>query len=191
MGMLRFGAIAVLALAGCGISSDPITGDVDGGFPAPDGGVGKGGDAPSWDEIADYAGCDVDLRCEEACPEPQDLDCPAQPEAVPPRPPPADDLDALGFVATPATLGFPGEAWWRLGTTEEPLVAVAEVTAGAAALAAYDAEGHVLARSVPRADGLLALRVAAREGAAAPVLLRCVAARGGATVTVRRTPAAP
>jgi hypothetical protein len=191
--MRRFGtggALAALLLAGCGISSDPITGDADGGLAVPDAG-GPAGRTPPWDEIADYAGCDVDLACSEGCVAPDfDPDCEIV-NLIPPgerRPPAADGLEALGPAAVAATLEADSEAWWSLGTTAEPLVGLAEVEAGAASLAAFDAGGRLLARAVPRDDGLLVLRVPPRDGDPAPVLLRAAAGGEGAAVRVRRPP---
>ncbi len=194
MGMHRIGTIVALAFAGCGISSDPITGDVDSAvFGAPDaGGPSTGHVVPAWAEIEDYQGCDLDLTCSDDCVAPDfDPDCEIR-NLVPPdqrRPPDAAGLGALTGTPVAATVERHEEAWWFLGTTGESMVGLAQVETGSATLAAFDADGRLLARAVPREDGLLVLRLALDEGADRPVLLRCAAGEDGARVQVSRPPA--
>jgi hypothetical protein len=191
-----------VAAVGCGIGSDRIAQAPDDGAgsgapgdgfatagDASDAGAGAGGGGGTDDPwaVTDYDGCDVDLTCSAGCDE--DLDCAADsptsggtgggtgaggagggdgsPEVA------RDVLDE--WVGGEHDLEASTEMWMALperdGETE--MLIVATVFEGEVTLAAYDAEGALVARS----DATPAIRL---DPAAGAEMFRAVAGEAGA-----------
>lgn len=186
--------IALIALAGCAINTDPILADADGGAPLPDAAFLNGQDVgPPLSEIAAYDGCDVDWLCTDDCAD--DLDCTGDEDDVDGGPDAGPDrrlagpVDPVPFAATaddgaPHALAADEERWFTLGALAAETRVTAAVEEGELILAAYALEGGaLLARS---AD---APALALPADPAVEVVLRVVAGPEGARFTLTRDPA--
>ncbi|MCA9558084.1 MAG: hypothetical protein H6704_01475 [Myxococcales bacterium] len=155
-----------LALAGCGINTEPIPGDQDAGFStgaggAPggedDAGVGAAGPDAGLPPLGvpgftEYMGCDQTVACDAACPD--DLDCEAEGAMNPIES--ADGMDGavrfdqadFGEAGEPLTAGE--HRWYDLQSVEglQSFHAVTDPPDQPLLLVVYDDAGAVLGRSM-------------------------------------------
>ncbi len=155
-----------LALAGCGINTEPIPGDQDlgfsegaGGAPAADDDAGVGAALPDAGEpplgvpgFTEYTGCDRTIACDDACP--GDLDCEAEGATNPIQP--VDGMDAavrldqaeFGDEAEPLAAGE--HRWYDLQAVEglQSFHAATDPPDLPLLLVVYDDAGEVLGRSM-------------------------------------------
>lgn len=192
--MLRraLSALALSALAGCAINTDPILADGDGGAPPQDLGLLAVQDqGPPLAETGAYDGCDVDWLCTDGCAD--DLDCTDTEDGIDdadagPDRRSAGPVDPVPYAATaedgaPYALAAAEERWFTLGALAAETRITAAVESGELVIAAYALhDGALLARSLD--EPAITLPAEPAEEA----VLRVVAGPDGARFTLARDP---
>ncbi|MCB9551220.1 MAG: hypothetical protein H6705_04930 [Myxococcales bacterium] len=183
--------LALSALAGCAINTDPILADPDSGAPLVDFAPPAANDAGAFiAETGAYDGCDVDWLCTDGCAD--DLDCTDGEDGIDdadagPDRRSAGPVDPVPFAPTadgaPYALAAAEERWFTLGALAAETRVTAAVETGELVIAAYALHnGALLARSLD--EPAITLPAEPAEEA----VLRVVAGPDGARFTLARDP---